>query len=141
MEMKKLVMQLAISLTLAAVLAGCGGGAATETTAIGDIITTEASTLIQENSANPDFVILDVRTPGEFGDGHLENAVNLDYYAETFRDDIDKLDKSRTYLVYCRSGKRSRAAADIMQELGFGSGYNMLGGIIQWRSDGLPTVK
>jgi rhodanese-related sulfurtransferase len=141
MEMKKLVMQLAISLTLAAVLAGCGGGAATETTAIGDIITTEASTLIQENSANPDFVILDVRTPGEFGDGHLENAVNLDYYAETFRDDIDKLDKSKTYLVYCRSGKRSRAAADIMQELGFGSGYNMLGGIIQWRSDGLPTVK
>ena len=54
----------------------------------------EAYNLIQDNENNPDFVILDVRTPGEFSSGHIEDAVNMDYFSESFRDDLDELDKN-----------------------------------------------
>jgi len=82
-----------------------------------------------------------VRTPEEFADGHIENAINLDYYSETFGDELNKLDKNKTYLVYCRSGRRSRNALDIMEELNFREAYNMSGGIIEWKAEGLPTTK
>lgn len=101
----------------------------------------EAFTLIQENQTNPDFAIIDVRTPEEFAEGHIENAVIIDYYSDTFRDDINQLDKSKMYLIYCHSGNRSGKARDIMAGLGFQEVYNMLGGIIQWNAEGLPTTK
>ncbi len=108
---------------------------------IEDITAQEAFTLIQENLTNPGFVILDVRTPQEFTGGHLGDAVNIDLRAEDFREKVNELDKSKTYLVYCKSGARSRSASDIMEELGFEEGYNMLGGIIQWEAEELPIVK
>ena len=97
--------------------------------------------LTQENKKNPNFVILDVRTPEEFLGEHIENAVNLDYYSDTFKNDLDKLDKNKTYLIYCRSGNRSENALNIMKEIDFRELYNMLGGIIKWQSEGLPTTK
>jgi rhodanese-related sulfurtransferase len=106
-----------------------------------DITTKEAFDLIQNNSENPDFVILDVRTLDEYNSGHIENASMLDFYNESFRDDLDQLDKNDTYVVYCRSGNRSRSATDIMVELGFKDVYNMLGGIVQWNKDGYKIVK
>ena len=103
--------------------------------------TQEAFALIEDNQNNPDFVILDVRTAEEFADGRLENAINLDIYSETFRDELDLMDKSKTYLIYCRSGNRSGQALDIMEELDFREVYNMMGGILEWEAEGLPTVK
>jgi rhodanese-related sulfurtransferase len=97
--------------------------------------------LIKENKDNPNFTILDVRTPEEFLGEYIENAVNLDYYSDTFRNDLDKLDKNKTYLIYCRSGRRSENALNIMKELDFREVYNMLAGIIKWKSEGLPTTK
>ena len=108
---------------------------------IENITPEEAYILIQENKDNPNFVILDVRTPEEFLGEYIENAVNLDYYSDTFRNDLDKLDKNKTYLIYCRSGRRSENALNIMKELDFREVYNMLGGIIKWKSEGLPTTK
>lgn len=108
---------------------------------IENITPEEAYILIQENKDNPNFVILDVRTPEEFLGVYIENAVNLDYYSDTFRNDLDKLDKNKTYLIYCRSGRRSKNALNIMKELDFREVYNMLGGIIKWKSEGLPTTK
>jgi rhodanese-related sulfurtransferase len=108
---------------------------------IEDITPQKALILIQDNQDNPDFVILDVRTPQEFAEAHLENAINLDVRSETFRDELDKLDKNNTYLVYCRSGGRSRNALNIMTELNFREAYNMLGGIIQWETEGFPTTE
>ena len=96
---------------------------------------------IQENKDNPNFVILDVRTPEEFLSEYIENSVNLDYYSDTFRNDLEKLDKNKTYLLYCRSGRRSENALNIMKEFDFKEVYNMLGGIIKWKSEGLPTTK
>jgi len=108
---------------------------------IENITPEEAYILIQENKDNPNFVILDVRTPEEFLGEYIENAVNLDYYSDTFRNDLDKLDKNRTYLIYCKSGRRSENALNIMKEQDFREVHNMLGGIIEWKSKGLPTTK
>jgi rhodanese-related sulfurtransferase len=108
---------------------------------IENITPEEAYISIQENEDNPNFVILDVRTPEEFLGEYIENAVNLDYYSDTFRNDLDKLDKNKTYFIYCRSGRRSENALNIMKELDFREVYNMLGGIIKWKSERLPTTK
>jgi len=108
---------------------------------IENITPQEAFTLIQNNKNNPDFVIIDVRTPEEFADGHIAGAINIDYYSETFRDELDKLDKDKTYLIYCRSGNRSGKALNIMEELNFREAYNMSGGIIEWKAEGLPITK
>ncbi len=101
----------------------------------------EAFTLIQNNESNPDFVILDVRTREEFAGGHIENAANLDFYSKTFRDELNQLDKNEMYLIYCRSGNRSGKALAIMEELAFREVYNMSGGMIKWKTEGLPTTK
>lgn len=72
----------------------------TQTQVIKNITPEEAHVLIEKNKNNPNFVILDVRTPEEFAEGHIENAVTLDYYSENFRDDLNKLDKNkRTSLI------------------------------------------
>ena len=112
-----------------------------ETQIIENITPPEAFTLIQDNQNNPDFVIFDVRTPEEFADGHIENAINLDYYSETFGDELNKLDKKKTYLIYCRSGNRSGKALNIMATLNFREVYNMSGGILEWEAAGLPTTE
>lgn len=146
--MKQLLLMLSASLvTAVALVAGCAGAETiapaeeTATQIIEDITPQEAFTLIQDNEGNPSFVILDVRTAEEFASGHIENAINIDYYSDTFRDELDNLDKNQTYLVYCRSGRRSGSALDIMAELGFNEVYNILGGIIAWQEAELPTTK
>ena len=117
------------------------GGCAERITAIQaikDISLKEVYDLIGKNKDNQSFIIIDVRTPEEFANEHIENAVNLDYYSEKFRDELNKLDKEKTYLIYCRSGNRSGKALSIMKELAFREIYNMLGGIIQWKAEGYP---
>jgi len=107
---------------------------------IENITVKETFDLIQTNKDNPDFVILDVRTPEEFASGHIENAINLDFLSETFREDLDQLDKSKIYLMHCRSGARSVQALPIMEELGFLEVYHMPDGILGWEAEGFPTV-
>ena len=81
-----------------------------------------------------------MRTPEEFADEHIENAVNIDFYSETFRDELGELDKNKTYLIYCRSGNRSASALAIMKGLDFNEAYDM-GWINQWKAEGFPTVR
>lgn len=106
-----------------------------------DIGVQEAFELIQSNQGNTDFILIDIRTPQEFNEGHIENAVNIDFYSETFKEDLDKLDKNKTYFIYCRSGNRSGRAMPIMKELGFKEVYNLSVGIKDWLAEGLPVVK
>jgi rhodanese-related sulfurtransferase len=80
----------------------------------------------------PNTVILDVRTPGEIAQGKINGAVALDFYAADFQQRIDKLDKSKTYLVVCRSGSRSGQACRMMQQKGFSKLYNLQGGMMAW---------
>ena len=106
-----------------------------------DIEVQEAFDLIQRNQGSTVFVIIDVRTPEEFNEGHIENAVNIDFNSETFKEDLDKLDKNKTYFIYCRSGNRSGRAIPIMKGLGFKEVYNLSAGIQEWIAEGLPVVK
>lgn len=78
-------------------------------------------------------VILDVRTPGEFKSGYIPGAINIDIYAADFQTQVQKLDKSKTYLVYCRSGARSSNAGNFMVTNGFKEVYNLQGGMMGWR--------
>ena len=87
-----------------------------------------------------DLVILDVRTPEEFGQGHLEGAVVLDFYEPDFEDLLGQLDPDVPYLLYCQSGNRSGQTAAIMDRLGFSDVAAVDGGIVAWEADGLPVV-
>jgi hypothetical protein len=84
--------------------------------------------------------ILDVRTPDEISEGYIEGAQFVDFYHEDFKIEIDSLNKEFAYAVYCRSGKRSSQAMEIMQEFGFENLYNLEGGIIEWTNTGMPVV-
>jgi rhodanese-related sulfurtransferase len=84
-----------------------------------------------ENDENA--VVLDVRTEDEWSDGIITNALMIDINkGQFFINEIETLDKSKNYYVYCRSGVRSAKACDIMNELGFENTYNLLGGFMQW---------
>jgi len=76
--------------------------------------------------------IIDVRTPNEFENGHIENAVNIDFKAADFIENISALNKNKTLLIYCRSGNRSGKAAKIMDSLGFTKIYDLEGGFMNW---------
>ncbi len=107
---------------------------------IGELTIKEAFNKIQENKNNPNLVILDVRTPDEYSEGHIEKSVNIDFNANDFKTKINELDKNKTYLVYCRSGNRSSKAIKVMEQLGFKEAYN-IGSIMNWQKEGYPVVK
>jgi rhodanese-related sulfurtransferase len=86
-------------------------------------------------------IVIDVRTPQEYAEGHIWQAINIDYSATTFRDEIGKFDKTFTYIVYCQTGYRSNLARKIMGELGFKYIINISGGYAAWVAAGLPMEK
>lgn len=90
--------------------------------------------------SDPSVVILDVRTPQEFAEGHLANAINIDFQSGNFEQQIASLDKSKTYAVYCRSSNRSGEAVKVMADAGFTRMYDMDGGIIDWQAAGGQIV-
>ena len=110
-----------------------------KTQTIKNITIEEAQILIEKNKDNSNLIILDVRTSDEYMGEHIEDAINIDFYSETFREDLTKLDKDKTYIVHCQIGGRSSKALDIMKGLDFKEAYNM-GGITQWKEKGLPTT-
>lgn len=101
----------------------------------------ESNILINENKTNPDFVVLDVRTPGEYVQGHLKQSKLMNFRGENFEEELSKLDKSKTYLIYCRSGGRSGMALKLMEKLEFESVYNMGGGFNDWSRAEFPFEK
>jgi rhodanese-related sulfurtransferase len=113
-------------------LAGCS----TTTTGATNMNVSEFSKKITESGV----VILDVRTPGEFAEGYIEGAQNIDFQSGNFENEIAALDKNVTYAVYCRSGNRSGQAAKIMHDAGFHDVYNLDGGVIDWASEGMLLV-
>ena len=115
----------------ALLLAGCS----TSSSAI-DLSVNEFSAKVAEAGV----ITLDVRTPGEFAEGHLEGARLIDFQSGNFENEIATLDKNATYAVYCRSGNRSGQALKVMQDAGFTNVFNMNGGVIDWANAGLPLV-
>lgn len=94
----------------------------------------------QKLNNTPNAQLVDVRTPGEYAEGHLKNSVNIDYNSDAFAGKVAKLDKNKPVFVYCLSGGRSSMAAEQMHNMGFAEVYNMRGGIIKWNAAGKPTT-
>lgn len=80
--------------------------------------------------------IIDVRTEEEYIEGYIPDAKNLDIHGgQEFLDEINKLDKSKNYYVYCRSGARSAQACAVMKQQGIENAYNLMGGITEWEGE------
>jgi rhodanese-related sulfurtransferase len=101
----------------------------------------KALALIEKHNKDSDFAILDIRTPGEYQNGHIENSIMIDFYSKTFSEEINRLDKGKAYLIYCRSGNRSTRSMELFQKLKFQKIYHLSSGINGWKSEGLPAVE
>ena len=99
----------------------------------------QAREMIGRHAGEADFVILDVRTPGEFRSERIDGAVLVDYNSGNFRSELRALDREKTYLVYCRTGNRSGGAVRAMKEEGFRNVYHLDGGIVNWKEAGFPV--
>ena len=126
--MKRLI---AILFPVGLFLAACSGSNAAT-----DLSSAEFSAKIVESGV----VVLDVRTAGEFAEGHIPNAINIDVEAATFDSEIANLDKNATYAVYCHSGRRSGIAVGKMADAGFTHLFNLKSGIADLSAAGYPVV-
>ncbi|MFH2131179.1 MAG: rhodanese-like domain-containing protein [bacterium] len=106
-----------------------------------DISPQDSLLLIQANKDNPDFIMMDVRTPAETATGKIGNPIELDFLSPGFPNALQKLDKQKAYFVYCRSGNRSGQAMALMKQMGFQRVFNMTGGIRDWENLGYPITK
>jgi rhodanese-related sulfurtransferase len=101
-----------------------------------NINTKEAVELIKKNAGNDNFMILDIRTQREHMQGHIENSILVEFNPSTLETELKKLDKNKTYFIYCRSGNRSSISMNLMKKLGFTQVYNLKGGTIDWTRSG-----
>jgi rhodanese-related sulfurtransferase len=112
--------------------------AVAEKTKVKNVSVDQAEKII---AAEKDTVVLDVRTPKEVAAGHIEGSKALNFYAADFKDQIAKLDKSKSYVVFCASGGRSAKACSQLVDLGFKDVRNVEGGMKAWENAGKKTVK
>ncbi len=103
-----------------------------------DIFPREAQELLSKNRKSDGLVIIDVGTPQEYKDLHLEGAINVNLLSRFFKTRLDVMDKSTIYVVYCKVGGRSKVAQKLMQQVGFQTVYNITGGTLLWEEEGLP---
>ena len=113
-------------------------GDAIAITGVSTISVEDAAAITDNPPAN--LVVLDVRTPEEFAEGHLDGAVLVDFYDADFAEQLAALDTNVPYLVYCQSGNRSGQALGVMEQLGFSSAADVDGGIAAWSAAGLPVT-
>lgn len=107
--------------------------AAVSATRIVDVSAADADEVIASDAS---LIVLDVRTPGEYSEGHIDKAVNVDFRADDFAKNLAKLDKSKRYLLHCKSGTRSAGALQVMQEQGFENVVHMTDGFDAWKAAG-----
>ena len=85
--------------------------------------------------------IVDIRTPEEFAEGHIEGAVNINLFDNHFLDQISQFDKSKPIFLYCRSGNRTSSASKKIADLGFEQVYDLQGGILNWQRNNQQIAK
>lgn len=103
-----------------------------------DITVAEAAKILAEN---PDVVVLDIRTPEEYSDGHIEGALLIDYFDDAFDSEIDKLDRDKVYVMHCASGGRSGKAVKKFSDKGFRNILHLKPGFKGWKKAGQPVAK
>lgn len=126
--MKRIVMLL---MALSLIVSACGESQTASATGL--VNSDRAQELIESVD---DLVVLDVRTPEEFAAGALPGAILIDINDPSFTSEVAELDTELPYLVYCRSGNRSAAAVEIMEDLGFTEIYELADGVQAWVESG-----
>ncbi len=107
-------------------------------TGYGDVTPEKAYGIIQEQ----DPVILDVRTRAEYDQGHIPGAINIPVEnPNELKDRWSEVPEGRPVVVYCRTGRRSVTASEILAEHGYDQVYNMLGGITRWSAEGYSATR
>lgn len=101
----------------------------------------QAAAVLADREGDVDFILLDIRTDAEIEAGHVSGAESLDFYSPSFQSELAQLDRTKTYLIYCRTGNRTGQAYAMMQALGFETVYDMDGGITQWNRLGYPACQ
>jgi len=124
-----------LALVVLLLVTACSSGSDTATIEL--VSPDEAAQVIDDDPTG--LVVLDIRTPEEFNEARLANAINVDYYDADFADQLDGLDKNDPYVMYCRSGNRSSDAVKTMKDLGFVEVYEIDGGIVNWYDSGFPV--
>ena len=93
------------------------------------------------NEKSQNQTIIDIRTPQEFAQGHIEGAVNINYFGRSFLEEVSKFDKKKPIFIYCRSGNRTSSASRKMLNQGFNEVADLQGGIINWAKNKNKIVK
>ena len=121
-------------LALSVLVAACSSDTTTQSIEL--VSPAEASQVIADSPAG--LVVLDIRTPEEFTQARLADAMLVDFYEDDFAAQLDTLDKDVPYVMYCNSGNRSSEAVKTMEDLGFVEVYEIDGGIVNWYDQGYP---
>ncbi len=87
------------------------------------------------------YILVDVRTPKEFKNGHMKNAINVSYFGLTFTDSIKKLNREKSIYMYCQTQHRSPLASKKMKKLGFKTIIDLKGGFMKWENKQMPITK
>lgn len=130
--MKKFHSLLTISALIMFSLFGCANSSQNKKPGVKNIKQEDVAKILEAEKA----ILIDVRTPAEVSEGFIKGtSVFADINGNDFAAQIDKLDKSKSYIVYCRSGARSSSASNYMIEHGFTKVYNLLGGFSNWSGE------
>ncbi|MGB9980257.1 rhodanese-like domain-containing protein [Methanobacterium sp.] len=101
----------------------------------------EVFNILEKHRGNPDFVVLDIRTPEEYDEGHIENAYFLNIKSEGFENELDKMDKNKKYFVYDNVEDRSRKTVELMEKQGYKEAHIIMGGMNKWKERRLPVER
>ncbi len=134
--MKSAMMRSLLVLVLALSVLAAACSSDTTTQSIELVSPADAAQVIADDPAG--LVVLDIRTPEEFNEARLADAIMVDFYADDFAAQLDTLDKDVPYVLYCRTGNRSSDAVKTMKDLGFVEVYEIDGGIVNWYDQGFP---
>ena len=124
-----------LAMVVLLLVTACSSGSDTATIEL--VSPADAAQVVEDDPAG--LVVLDIRTPEEFNEARLADAVNVDFYDADFAAQLDTLDKNDPYVMYCRSGNRSSEAIKTMKDLGFVEVYEIDGGIVNWYDSGFPV--
>jgi phage shock protein E len=140
---KKLLSAAMCSLLLIALLEGCiaGRGGSSGNQTIESVSLEEAFALMDDHLGDDDFVIVDLRPAEQYGSGHIQNAINIDYQSDDFVEELGALEREYIYLLYSQTERVSGKVLGKMAALGFKEVYSLRGGMEHWELVGLPQVK
>lgn len=135
----KTILKLSLILFFTISIVACNNKQPSKTTTQFGEINVIPPTEFKEKSLNQ--TIVDIRTPEEFAEGHIEGAVNINLFDNHFLDQISQFDKSKPIFLYCRSGNRTSSASKKIADLGFEQVYDLQGGILNWQRNNQQIAK